>query len=143
MAKSASDGSPRSAPRWTHVVADDGRDEQTGRPSLLQRRDDSATGSDGIDAARIGDEAGAAVDDIGQRGPHVHGEITREAERLVALAVLLQDREGELGERLAHEVVDAGFEHIGYRAQAVAVEALASPDADGHDPVVAAPGVIG
>ena len=53
--------------------------------------------------------------------------------------VLLEDGERELGERLADQVVDAGLEHVGHRAESVAVEALASPDADGHDPVVAAP----
>ena len=54
-------------------------------------------------------------------------------------AILLEDRERQLGERLAHEVVDARLEHIGHRAEAVAVEALPAPDADRHDPVVAAP----
>ena len=70
-------------------------------------------------------------------------QVAREAERLVALPVLLEDREGQLGERLAHEVVDARFEHIGHRAQAVAVEALPAADADRHDPVVAAPAPAG
>ena len=66
------------------------------------------------------------------------GQVAGEAERLVALAVLLQDGERELGERLADEVVDAGVEHVGDRTVPVAVEPLPAPEADGHGAVVAA-----
>ena len=58
------------------------------------------------------------------------GQVAGEAERLVALAVLLQDRQRQLGQRLADEVVDAGVEHVGDRVGAVAVEALPASEAD-------------
>ena len=65
-----------------------------------------------------------------QRGAEVAREVARVAERLVARAVLLQDRERQLRERLEAEVVDAVLEQPGDRARRVAVEALAAADAD-------------
>ena len=47
----------------------------------------------------------------GSAARQVRGEVARVAARLVALAVLLQDRERQLGERLEAEVVDALGEH--------------------------------
>ncbi len=75
---------------------------------------------------------GSAARDVGR-------EVAGVAERLVALAILLQDGERQLGQRLTDEVVDSRFEHIRHGPETIAVEALASPDANGHDPVVAAP----
>ena len=123
----------------TDIVADDRRDDEACRPCFLQRRHDRAASCDGVDASGVRDEASAAVDDVGQRSPYVGRQVAGEAERLVALTILLQDGERQLGQRLAHEVVDSRFEHVGHGAETVAVEALASPDANGHDPVVAAP----
>ena len=56
------------------------------------------------------------------------GQVARVAARLVALAVLLQDRERQLGERLEAEVVDAFGEQRVDRGRRVAVEALPARD---------------
>src|SRR5581483_2481414 len=87
---------------------------------------------DGIDASCVGDDLGATVEHEGQGGPQVQREIARVAQRLVSLAVLLEDGEGQLGESLTHQVVDPGVEHVGHLADAIAVEALAAPDAYRH-----------
>src|SRR5262249_49547893 len=58
---------------------------------------------------------------------------------LVALAILLQDGEGQLSQRFTHQIVDAGVQHIGNRVHPVAVEPLPSSEADGHGAVVVDP----
>ena len=108
-------------------------------PGRLQRVDHGPTGGHRVDAAGVGDEPGAPVDDERQRRAHVGREVTGEAEALVALAVLLQDGERQLGQRLADEVVDAGVEHVGDRIDPVAVEALPASEAHGHGAVVVDP----
>ena len=79
-----------------------------------------------VDAARVGDDLRAPVGDE-RKGGEVRGQVTRVPERLVA-PVLLQDREGELGERLEAEVVDALGEQGVDRRRRVAVEALPAGD---------------
>ena len=85
-------------------------------PAALQRVDDGPAGGDRVDAAGVGDEPGAAVDNERAAPACTYsGQVARVAERLVALAVLLQDGERELGQRLADEVVDALLEQVGDR----------------------------
>src|SRR5207248_4988483 len=52
--------------------------------------------------------------------------------RLVALAVLLEDGERQLGERFQAEVVDAVVQEAVDSSGSVAVEALPAADPDGH-----------
>ena len=95
------------------VVAHHGGHGEAGDARRLQRVDDGPPGGHRVDAAGVGDELGPAVDEVRQGRPHVQREVARVAEGLVALAVLLQDGEGQLGQGLADEVVDAGVEHVG------------------------------
>ena len=66
----------------------------------------------------------------GSARDEVRGEVARVAARLVALAVLLEDRERQLGERFEAQVVDAFREQRVDRGRRVAVEALTSRDRD-------------
>ena len=76
-------------------------------PELARGLDRGVRGRGRVDAARVGDDLRAAVGDERQRTREVRGKVARVAARLVALAVLLQDRERQLGERFEAEVVDA------------------------------------
>ena len=83
-------------------------------PAALSVVDHRAARGDRVDAAGVGDEPRAPVDDDTAAPRRTYsGQVAREAERLVALAVLLEDGQRELGQRLAHQVVDAGVEHVG------------------------------
>jgi hypothetical protein len=112
------------------VVADHRGHGEARHPGGLEGVDDGAPGGHRIDAAGVGDELGPAVDEEGDGRPHVQRQVAREAERLVALAVLLEDRQRELGQGLADQVVDARLEHVADGLHAVAVEALTAADAD-------------
>ena len=69
----------------------------------------------------------------GSARDEVRRQVARVAARLVALAVLLQDGERQLGERFEAQVVDAFREQRVDRGRRVAVEALTACDGDGHD----------
>ena len=122
---------PRAASsrRREQVVAEHGRDRDAGDAELLARsRSRPRAAAGGVDAAGVGDDLRAPVGDVRQRARQVRGQVARVAARLVALAVLLQDRERQLGERLEAEVVDALGEQRVDRRGRVAVEALPARD---------------
>src|SRR5207302_11353985 len=106
----------------------DRRDPHTRRAQAPDGVLDFPSRGNWVEAARVGDEARAAVEHERQRGRKVEGQVARVADRLVALAVLLQDGQGQLGQRFAHQVVDARVEQVGHGADAVAVEALAATE---------------
>src|SRR5207302_4617465 len=115
-----------------HVVAHDRRDLEAVHPERGCGRLHRTTRGDRVDAAGVGDEPRATVEHERQRRLEVERQVTREAEALVALTVLLQDRQRELGQRLAHEVVHPGLEQVRDRRDTVAVEALAPSQANRH-----------
>ena len=114
-----------------HVVADDGRDRDTGDAELPRGLDRGVRGRGGVDAARVRDDLRAAVGDERQRPREIRGQVARVAAGLVARSVLLQDREGQFRERFETEVVDAFGEQGVDRGRRVAVEPLAARDASG------------
>ena len=122
-------GVQRVEPRQ-HVVADDGRDLDAGaRPAWRAVSIAACAAAARVDAARVRDHLRPAVGDERQRAGEVRGEVARVAARLVALAVLLQDRERQLGERFEAEIVDAfGEQRVDGRGR-VAVEPLPARDA--------------
>src|SRR5262249_31345285 len=67
-----------------------------------------------------------------QRLGQIARQVARVPERLVALAVLLQDRERQLGQRFEAEVIDPVVEEAVDRGRGVPVEALAAADPDRH-----------
>ncbi len=135
MANRVSRGRSSSLGEWAHVVADHGGHPHPRHPGLLQRVDRCSAGSHRVDAARVGDELGAVTQER-QHGADITREISGVPERLVTLAVLLQDGERQLGERLAHEVVDTRDEKVGHGLVAVAIEPLTAPQADRHGEIV-------
>ena len=116
----------------SHVVAHDRRHLEAARAERPGCADHGAPRGHGVDAPGVGDQPRAAVEDPGDGLLEVQGQVPRVPERLVALAVLLQDGEGQLGEGLAHEVVDAGFEQVVDGGVAVAVEPLSPTEANRH-----------
>jgi hypothetical protein len=113
-----------------HVVTDDGRDLQARHPRRLGHGVHGPARGDGVDATCVGDEAGAAVEQERHGRLHVEREVARVAERLVAHAVLLQDGQRQLGQRLTDQIVDAGVEQVGHRRVPVAVEPLPASELD-------------
>ena len=91
----------------------------------------------GVDAAGVGDDLRAPLGDVRQRAREIGREIARVAARFVALPILLEDRERELGERLEAEEVDAVLEERVGRGRRVAVEALTAGDGDDPTGLVA------
>ena len=114
------------------VVAEDGRDADAGDAHALRGLLGRVRRGRGVDATGVRDDLRAAVEHRGERGGEVAGEVARVSERLVAGAVLGEDREGELGECLEAEVVDAVVEQTLDRFRGVAVEPLPTADADTH-----------
>src|SRR5262249_60013389 len=109
-----------------HVVADNSRDLDAAHTGLARGLDRGVRRAARIDAPGVGDDLGAAVDNERQRARKVRRKIARVAACFVALAVLLQDRECQLGERFEAEVVDTlGEQRVDGRGR-VAVEALAA-----------------
>ena len=106
------------------VVAHHGRDRHTGHALGTKALDHGAAGGDRVDPTGVRDEPGPTVDHVGQRGRHVQRKVARVAEGFVALAILLEDRQGELGQRLTDEVVDARREQRRDPGVAVTVEPL-------------------
>src|SRR5439155_5170289 len=114
------------------VVADHGRDPDAGDPELPGGLDRGPPRAERVDAAGVADHLRATRGHMRERDPEVRGQVLGEPERLVLLAVLLEDGERELGQRLEAEVVDARVEQRGSGGHAVAVEALPARDSDGH-----------
>ena len=113
-----------------HVVADDGRDRDAGDARVARAVSIAAwAAAVGLMPPGVGDHLRAAVGDERQRPREVRGEVARVAARLVALAILLEDRQRQLGERFEAEVVDAFGEQRVDRGRRVAVEALPARDA--------------
>jgi hypothetical protein len=85
----------------------------------------------GVDAAGVGHQADAAAVGDGQELPHEGADVLRVPGPRVALAVLLQDRHGELG-----QMVEGDVAHVAPRRDvergpdAAAVEPQAAADAD-------------
>ena len=119
--------------RREHVVAEHCRDLDAGDPHRPRGLGGGARGRGRVDPARVGDDLGAAVGDVRERAGEIRGKVARVAARLVALAVLLQDRERQLGQRLEAEVVDALGEQRVDRGRCVAVETLSAGDDRDHD----------
>ena len=117
-----------------HVVAEHGRDldaRHAHRAPCRRRR-----GRGGVDATGIRDHLRAPVGDEGKCAREVRGKVARIAARLVALTILLEDRERQLGEGLEAEILDAVREQRVDRSRRVAVEPLPAGDADRrHDPL--------
>jgi len=111
-----------------HVVADHGRDLDAGDTELARGVDRGVRGGGRVDAAGVRDHLGATVGDERQRPGQVRGKIARVPARFVALAILLQDRKGQLGQRLEAEIVDALREQCVDRGGCVAVETLSARD---------------
>ncbi len=116
------------------VVADDDGDLEAGAAPTRRTgcRDGGATGRDGIDAAGVGDELGPPVEYVRKSHPEIHREVAGVAKGLVALPILLQDGQGEFGQRFAHQVVDTRGQDVGHRCFAIAVETLAASERDCH-----------
>ena len=88
-------------------------------PSALRGLDRRVRGRGRVDAARVGDDLRAPVDDRGQRRARGSAGRSRVYPSVSSrCAVLLQDRERQLGERFEAEVVDALGEQPVDRASA-------------------------
>ncbi|MEI2654659.1 MAG: hypothetical protein V9G12_21390 [Microthrixaceae bacterium] len=103
-------------------------------PWAAERADHGPTGADRVDAAGIGDQLRSPPEDVADRRGDVEGEVAGVAEQLVALAILLQDRQRQLGEGLAHQVVDAVGQQRRDGEVPVTVEALSPTDPYRHRP---------
>ncbi len=114
------------------IVAEDGGDPDPADPELAGGLDRGPGRRRRVDAAGIGHDPRVSGGDRRERGGEVPGEVARVAAGLVALAVLLQDRERQLRERLEAEVVDAVGQQPFDRSGGVAVEPLTTRDADRH-----------
>ena len=114
------------------VVAEHGRDPEARQAELVGGVDRGTSRGRRVDPTGVRDQLHAAGRDRGQGGLQVGGQVAGEAPGLVLLAVLLQDGQRQLGERLETEVVDVRVEETGDGTGRVAVEALAAADADAH-----------
>ena len=118
-----------------HVVALDHRDPD--RDALLRGQRGNRPGAGlGIHAAGVADDADALGNDVAQHGLHRHGdEVGRVAQLGVLAACRGQDRHGELGQVVEHQIVDRAVRDQLRRANAaVAPEARgpAYPHRAGH-----------
>ena len=85
----------------------------------------------GIDAARVGDHADAALYQIRQHARDHVDEIARVAGFGIARALLLQDRHGDFGQIIEREVIErAAPDLFDGRFERVAPEALSIRDSN-------------